>query len=43
MDIFDPYYDEEMGKLIFSEHKKNKFIDGQIVYVLSENCKHNII
>ena len=39
MDIFDPYYDVEMNELIFTEHNKNIFIYGQIIYVLYENYK----
>ena len=43
MDVFDCYYDVEMRKLIFPKNIKNKFIDGQMVYVLGDNYKHNII
>ena len=43
MDIFDPRYDMEMRELIFPEYNMNKFIDGQMVYFLDENYKHNII
>ena len=43
MYIFDPYYDVEMKELIFPEYNMNKFIDGQIIYVLSDNYNHNII
>ena len=34
MDIFDPQYDVEMRELILPEHNNNKFIYGQMVYVI---------
>ena len=43
MDIFDPHYDVEIKELIFLEYSTNKFIDGQMIYVLGDNYKHNII
>ena len=43
MDIFDPRYDVESKKLIFTEYNTNKLIDGQMIYVLGDNYKHNII
>ena len=43
MYIFDPHYDAETKELIFPEYNMNKFIDGQIIYVLDENYKKNII
>ena len=43
MDIFDPHYDMETKELIFPEYNKNKFMYGQMVYVLDDNYKYNII
>ena len=37
MDTFDPQYDMSMSSLIFPEHNKNKFIYGQMVFVLDED------
>ena len=43
MDIFDPNHDVESKKLIFTEFNTNRLIDGQMIYVLGDNYKHNII
>ena len=40
---FDPHYDVEMKELIFPEYNINKFIDVQMIYVLDDDYKHNII
>ena len=31
-----------MKVLIFPEYKKNKFIDGYMIYVINDNYKYNI-
>ena len=41
--MFDPHHDMERKELIFLEYNMNKFIDGQIIYVLGDDYKHNII
>ena len=43
MDTFDPHYDVEMKELIFTEYRKNKSIGGQMVYIIGDNYKYNII
>ena len=43
MDIFDPNHDVESKKLIFTEFNTNRLIDEQMIYVLGDNYKHNII
>ena len=43
MDIFDPQYDVEIKKVICTEYNMNKFIDGEMVYVLNDDYKQNII
>ena len=43
MNTFDSRSALETKELIFLEYNKNKFIDGQIVYVLGDNQKYNII
>ena len=43
MYIIDPHYDMEMKELIFPEYNMNKFINRNMVYVLDDDYKHNII
>ena len=43
IDTFDPHYDVEMKELIFHEYNKNKLIYGQMVYVINNDYKYNII
>ena len=43
MDTFDSHYSVEIKELIFPEYNKNKFIVGQMVYVLGGDNKHSII
>ena len=43
MNVFDPHYDVDRKELIFLEYNMNKFIDGKMIYVLSDYYKHNII
>ena len=43
VDKFDSQYTMEREELIFSEYNKNKFIEGQMSYVLDGNNKYNII
>ena len=43
MDTFDPQYDVEIKELIFTEYNNNVFIDGQMVYVIGDDYKYNII
>ena len=40
---FDPQYDVEMRELVFPKNNKNKFNDGNMVYVINDNYKYNII
>ena len=43
MNTFEYHYPVEMKELIFSEYSKNKFIGREMVYVLGENHKYNIV
>ena len=43
MDAFEPHYDVEMKELIFTGYKNNKFIYGQMVYVIDNDYRYNII
>ena len=43
MYIFDHKYDAKMKELIFSEYKMNKYIYGQMIYVIDDDYRHNII
>ena len=43
MDAFDSFYFFLINELIFPEYNKNKFIDGQIAYVLDGYNKYMII
>ena len=43
MDIFEFNYDVESKKLIYPEYNTKKIISGQMIYVLGDNYKHNII
>ena len=39
MDAFDTNSNVEIKELIFTEHNKNEFIDGNIVYVIDDDYK----
>ena len=43
MDTFDSHYSVKMSELIFPEYNKNKFIDGNMAYVIDDRRKYNII
>ena len=43
MHAFETRYDVEMKKLIFNGYKNNKFIYGQMVYVIDNDYRYNII
>ena len=40
MGIFDPRYDVEMSELIFTEHRKNKFIFGPVSAPVARKFTH---
>ena len=43
MGIFDSNHDVERKDSIFPEYNTNKYIDGQMIYVLGNDYKRNII
>ena len=43
IDIFDPHYDMKIKELIFIEYNRNKFISGQMFYVLGDDYNHHTI
>ena len=43
MDKFDPHYYVKTREFKFPAYNQNKFIDGQVVYVLNDDYKYNII
>ena len=43
MNTFDTNYDMEIKEFIFTEHNKNKFIDGKMFYRPGKYYKYNII
>ena len=43
MGVFDSNHDVERKDSIFPEYNTNKYIDGQMIYVLGNDYKRNII
>ena len=43
MCIFDPRYEVEMKIFMFSEYNMNKFIGGQMIYIIDDDYKNNIV
>ena len=43
MDIFDPHHDVETKELILTEYNMNKIIYGQMVYVIYDDYKNDMI
>ena len=43
VDTFDSQHAVEIKELIFPEYNKNKFIYGQMFYLIGDNHKYNII